>query len=911
MNIRNVVVAIIAVLAWLSTVEAATFSVDNITNDHLLSACTVAPDDCSLRGAIINASSEAFPADDTVEFDGVVFSTPQTITLTGFPLSFFGGNGAVTVNGGGMVTVSGANLSSLFEISPGEIVTFNAVTFRDGADIGGIRNFGTLTVNDSTMTNNAADPNDGGAIYNVGGTTNINRSTISGNTAIGIGGGISNAFGTVNVNNSTISGNTAGSGGGLHNRNGQMKISNSTISGNSATLEGVDAMGGGGILNFVDSTQGGALYMSNTTVANNTASGTNLGGGIRNLTAYFSANNSIIAGNSASAAGIDFYGEFNNGEYNLIGHSTGVTVQGMPDGMIFDQDARLGPLQNNGGPTLTHALSPDSPAIDAGQTFLAFDTYGNPLVFDQRGAGFVRSAGLTTDMGSYEIEPTLSVDNTTDDDQLDDCILSVPNDCSLRGAVYNADASPSNETIVFDASVFRSVEQISLTGTELFVTNSGSLTILGNRKVIISGSFASRIFFMNGSTLNIDGVTIQDGNAGAGNNPGGGIHNSFGLLRLTNSTIYNNSSITGGGIYNGGGTSLITNSTISGNTAGIGGGGGLFNGDSGSVGVSNSTISGNTSNSVNGGGGARTISGNINFRNTIIAGNTSTVSPFFGPDFTGLFTSEGYNLIGTTNSTIITGDATGNILNQSARLAPLAFNGGGGVMTHALLTGAPAIDAGTATNSPANDQRGANRVGAVDIGAFEVNTTNFVAVLRRGFVPYQYDELLVPNYGSTIYSMTSGSLPPGLTMVTGFSFLLPTIAISGIPTAAGTYDFAITATNGPNAATTNYRIIVAAPTAATVSLSGRVLTNTGAGLKGAVVKLADSQGRSVTAVSSSFGYYRFDDLAAGQTYILSAESKRFQFAPRVVSVTDDLTDIDLVAEADSLKNSKRRPTDQK
>ena len=140
-------------------------------------------------------------------------------------------------------------------------------------------------------------------------------------------------------------------------------------------------------------------------------------------------------------------------------------------------------------------------------------------------------------------------------------------------------------------------------------------------------------------------------------------------------------------------------------------------------------------------------------------------------------------------------------------------------------------------------------------------------------------------------------------MVT-ISLLLPAIKISGIPTAAGTYDFAITATSGVNVSTINYRIIVTAPTAATVSLGGRVMTNTGAGLKGAVVKLTDSQGRSSTAISSSFGYYHFDDLAAGQTYILSAESKRFQFAPRTISVTDDLTDIDLVADTEPFQRSK-------
>ncbi len=85
------------------------------------------------------------------------------------------------------------------------------------------------------------------------------------------------------------------------------------------------------------------------------------------------------------------------------------------------------------------------------------------------------------------------------------------------------------------------------------------------------------------------------------------------------------------------------------------------------------------------------------------------------------------------------------------------------------------------------------------------------------------------------------------------------------------------------------------PTAASVSLSGRVLTNDGRGLRNAVVSLTKENGETIFTRTSSFGYYRFDEIEVGQTVILAVSSKRFQFAPQVVSLSDELTELDFVA----------------
>ncbi len=85
-------------------------------------------------------------------------------------------------------------------------------------------------------------------------------------------------------------------------------------------------------------------------------------------------------------------------------------------------------------------------------------------------------------------------------------------------------------------------------------------------------------------------------------------------------------------------------------------------------------------------------------------------------------------------------------------------------------------------------------------------------------------------------------------------------------------------------------------TAAGVTVSGRVLNSSGYGVRNAVVILTDSNGNSRSAITSSFGYYHFDEVEAGQTYAATVRSKRYQFATRLISVTDTLADLDFVAE---------------
>jgi hypothetical protein len=95
---------------------------------------------------------------------------------------------------------------------------------------------------------------------------------------------------------------------------------------------------------------------------------------------------------------------------------------------------------------------------------------------------------------------------------------------------------------------------------------------------------------------------------------------------------------------------------------------------------------------------------------------------------------------------------------------------------------------------------------------------------------------------------------------------------------------------------------VVSPTAATVTVSGRVVTPQGRGIRNVVVTMTDSIGNTRTATSSSSGYYRFIDVPAGETYIFTARGKRFSFRQnsQVRSIVEDIDDINFVASEQSL-----------
>ncbi len=143
-------------------------------------------------------------------------------------------------------------------------------------------------------------------------------------------------------------------------------------------------------------------------------------------------------------------------------------------------------------------------------------------------------------------------------------------------------------------------------------------------------------------------------------------------------------------------------------------------------------------------------------------------------------------------------------------------------------------------------------------------------------------------YHSQLYLNLGNARFEDFTELLPFSVAMPT-ALPGDLDGDGDMDILNMGSDG------NYKMLRnLKPFIVSAVVSGRVATPTGLGLRNAVVTLIDSKGVRRTATTSSFGIYTFNDVRAGGTFIISVSSKRYRFAPRSVSVSENLTDIDFV-----------------
>ncbi len=370
-----------------------------------------------------NTSTSVSPSGGGISSIGTLNITNSTVsnnTATSSGFNSFTGGVHIT---GGTATITGSTISN-------NLATVTAGT--GAALIGGIYNQqATLNISNSTVSGNAVTNavtatnafHAGIRVLSstVAATTNITNSTISGNAANGEGGGIVNISGgaanaTMNIIGSTITGNTVqsttGAGGGLEQFTtstglGVMNVTNSTISGNSA------ANGAGSFNTGATAT----INFNFATIASNTAPTS--GGGLRQeTTGVTNLKNSVVADNT-SPAGPDISGTITSQDYNHVENTTGGTFfvengtgkgrkKTVADGFfalpndVTGSDPGLGVLQNNGGPTLTHA--PGAPIMNLIPN--GTNDCGTVVTTDQR-AGFRPAAiGLACEKGAMELGPT-------------------------------------------------------------------------------------------------------------------------------------------------------------------------------------------------------------------------------------------------------------------------------------------------------------------------------------------------------------------------------------------------------------------------------------------------------------------------------------------------------------------------
>jgi parallel beta-helix repeat protein len=321
----------------------------------------------SLRKAIRLANTNS-GADD-IQFDASLAGRTITLGCTELPAI----TDTVQISGpaGNPVTIDANNASRIFEIGAGKAATISYLTMTHGKATsgGGVYNAGTVTLDHVQLTTNTAGGY-GGGLYNAASSTaTINQCTLSGNTAYlwsggAVGGGIFSE-GTLGVTASTLSGNSAnlssanvGYGGGLEVAGGTAVLTNCTLSGNQARNSGGGMYVGGSTTN---------VTLNSCTV---TANQGYAGAGLYRAAGTLTLNNTIVAGNLiAGSTPDDIAGTVAAGSsYNLIGNAAtaGGLTYGDANHNIVGLDPLLGPLQDNGGPTFTHALLRGSPAIDRG-----------------------------------------------------------------------------------------------------------------------------------------------------------------------------------------------------------------------------------------------------------------------------------------------------------------------------------------------------------------------------------------------------------------------------------------------------------------------------------------------------------------------------------------------------------------
>jgi hypothetical protein len=389
-NISRVMLIVLS-LTLVPTALARTWYVNGVSGSDSHN-CMSLTSPCKTIGHAISLAQSG----DTVMVAATTYTENLTINI----------NANVVGAGASTTIVDGGSAGTVVTISNAAAhVTLSNLTIRNGKATsgGGIKNSGTLALNNSTVSGNWAPipcrrvfvicelsfgTASGGGIYNSGALV-ISNTIISGNHAgsycnanpcSAFGGGIYNGGTLMIIKNSTLTGNSAGTacstslncrvgvGGAFYTLGATVTLNNSTVVGSSAyRCSGVCDGSGGAIVNGA-----GNLAMNSGTVSGNSS------GGLYN-SGTATLQNSIIANNSVT----NCIGAITSQGYNL---SSDRSCPFSKSGDRNNTNPVLGTLGNYGGPTPTIPLLAGSPAIDAGNPSGCTDGHGNLLKTDQRGA---------------------------------------------------------------------------------------------------------------------------------------------------------------------------------------------------------------------------------------------------------------------------------------------------------------------------------------------------------------------------------------------------------------------------------------------------------------------------------------------------------------------------------------------
>jgi CSLREA domain-containing protein len=299
----------------------------------------------------------------------------------------------------------------------GVTVSGNTTTAPSGGSAGVQVGDGDATIVESTFTGNLSSGYGGGLyVTSSGGAVTVERSTFTKNKSGLTGGGVAivSGEGTTTIVESTVAENEATMGGGGIFAGGEMKLERSTVSGNEVPIEAghpdQEANGGGisgheGPVTVTDSTIagnfGGGVYMFGgpmtvlgSTIAGNSEPG-KFSGGIQ-AESEVKLTSTVIAYNLSGEGSDECSGEIASGGYNIVDNANGCFWPPAAEDRL-NLDPKLGPLEENGGPTETMApTTRTSPAINHGT---------DPTATDQRGLTRpVPNSPTDTDVGAVEVQ---------------------------------------------------------------------------------------------------------------------------------------------------------------------------------------------------------------------------------------------------------------------------------------------------------------------------------------------------------------------------------------------------------------------------------------------------------------------------------------------------------------------------
>ena len=690
-----------------------------------------------LAGSLLDATLGAGDVAEDFWATGDTFASVSLDDAASFgDLDITAGDLVIIGNSESTSIIDANQIDRVFDVFSGTSLSLQNVTVTGGQTVGGndgggVRSLGTLAVADSTLTGNSTDAN-GGAIYTAG--TGV-TSTLSGNITAtdaaltvsnvavfpaqagfvilvgneqmrveSINGAVFSVTRAVNgstatvhaagavasvvdmsLSNTTIVTNNADFGAGVFNDGGTVTVAGSSITSNIAATDG------GGVYNDRTAT----LNVVGSTLVSNRA-GRDGGGVYNNDSATASITDATLNGNNAVRNGGGLFNEIvaianlNNTRFSANTAGDG--------GGVYNED---GQVVIAGGSLIANVSTGDGGGLLA--TSSAVTTVDGTSVSGNRSGG---DGGAFSNDGSLTISNSTVASNTADGDGAAIANSSV---VSINTVTLSANAAVGSGGAIYN----QSVGNVNLAGA----------TISNNTAGADGGGIAN----VGAGRLTFGSSTL-DGNT-AGNRGGGLFHSSAVTATITEGTISNNSAVNGGGI-GALGAIQATNSTVSGNQASANGGGINNGADSTYLNV---TIVNNTAAANGGGVFNASIFGPARLKNTIVARNTGAT----GADVDGSgFVSQGNNLIGDGGAvTAFTNGVGGNIVGATGTeidplISPLQDNGGA-TLTHALLFGSPARDAGNNVGVTANDQRGFDRrfdgdgdgTSTVDIGSFESGLT--------------------------------------------------------------------------------------------------------------------------------------------------------------------------------------------